>query len=77
MLFRSADLYEHICKRHLVTSVAGFNPEVLHIYSRDVLKKIRNGDPSWENLVPVAVADGIKRRGLFGCGNLKDRKAQG
>jgi len=67
-----ADLYEHICKRGLVTSVAGFNPEVLHIYSRDVLRKIRNHDPTWERLVPVEVADGIKRRGLFGCG-----KAQG
>jgi hypothetical protein len=63
-----ADLYEHICKRHLVTSVVGYNPEILHIYSRDVLQKIRNGDPTWESLVPVAVADGIKRRGLFGCG---------
>jgi hypothetical protein len=63
-----ADLYEHLCKNRLVTSVVGYNPEVLHIYSRDVLQKIRNGDPTWESLVPVAVADGIKRRGLFGCG---------
>jgi len=63
-----ADLYEHICKRRLVTSVVGFNPEVLHIYSRDVLRKIRNSDPTWESLVPAVVADGIKRRGLFGCG---------
>ena len=63
-----ADLYEHICKRRLVTSVVGFKPEVLHIYSRDVLRKIRNRDSSWESLVPAVVADGIKRRGLFGCG---------
>jgi hypothetical protein len=36
-----------------------------------VLKKIRNQDASWETLVPAAVAAGIKRRGLFGCGALK------
>jgi hypothetical protein len=65
---RVADLYEHICKNRMVTSVTGFNPDVLHIYSRDVLKKIRNQDSSWETLVPVAVAEGIKRRGLFGYG---------
>ncbi len=63
---RVADLYEHICKNRMVTSVTGFNPDVLHIYSRDVLNKIRNQDASWETLVPVEVAEGIKRRGLFG-----------
>jgi len=65
---RVSDLYEYICKNRLVTAATGFNPDVLHIYSRDVLQKIRNGDRSWENMVPAAVADGIKRRGLFGCG---------
>jgi hypothetical protein len=68
---RVADLYEHICKNRIVTSVTGFDPEVLHIYSRDVLKKIRNQDASWETLVPAAVAAGIKRRRLFGYGALK------
>jgi hypothetical protein len=63
---RVADLYEHICKNRMVTSMTGFNPDVLHIYSRDVLHKIRNQDGSWENMVPLAVAEGIKRRGLFG-----------
>jgi hypothetical protein len=61
-----ADLYDHICKNRMVTSVTGFNPDVLHIYSRDVLQKIKSQDESWETLVPVAVAEGIKRRGLFG-----------
>jgi len=65
---RVADLYEHICKNRLVTSVTGFNPDVLHIYSRDVLRKIKDQDASWETLVPAAVVHGIRRRGLFGCG---------
>jgi hypothetical protein len=61
-----ADLYEHICKNRLVTSIKGFNPDVLHIFSRDILRKIAVNDRSWEGQVPAAVADGIKRRGLFG-----------
>jgi hypothetical protein len=31
-----------------------------------VLKKINNENPLWETMVPVAVANAIKRRGLFG-----------
>jgi hypothetical protein len=63
-----ADLYEHICKNRLVSSIQGFNPDVLHIYSRDVLKKIAAQDSSWEGQVPAAVAEAIKRGGLFGYG---------
>jgi hypothetical protein len=63
-----ADLYEHIAKNRLVTSVQDFNPDILHIYSRDVLNKIRAKDKSWETMVPAVVVEGIKRRGLFGCG---------
>jgi hypothetical protein len=63
-----ADLYEHIAKNRLVTSVQDFNPEILHIYSRDVLQKIKANDGSWETQVPAAVAEGIKRRRLFGHG---------
>jgi hypothetical protein len=54
--------------RNSVKLYEGFNPDVLHIYSRDVLKKIAAHDGSWEGQVPAAVAQGIKRRGLFGYG---------
>ena len=32
------------------------NPEYLRIFSRDVLRKIRSGDASWETMVPPEVA---------------------
>jgi hypothetical protein len=31
-----------------------------------VLKKIKDNDLLWEKMVPIPVADAIKRRGLFG-----------
>ena len=37
----------------------------LHIFSRDILKKIGSGDPSWEANVPESVAALIKERGYF------------
>jgi hypothetical protein len=36
------------------------------ITSTEVLALLRSGDPSWEEHVPVAVADSIKERKLFG-----------
>jgi hypothetical protein len=41
---------------------------VLHIFSRDVLKRIPTADPSWEEMVPEQVAAVIKKRGFFGYG---------
>ena len=38
----------------------------LSIRTPDVLARIERGDPSWERLVPPAVADIIKARKLFG-----------
>jgi hypothetical protein len=39
---------------------------MLSIFSRDVLRRIREKDPTWEAMVPAPVVDAIKRRGLFG-----------
>ena len=45
-----------------------FKTEYLHIFSRDVLKRIAAHDASWETMVPPAVAEAIKKRGFFGYG---------
>jgi hypothetical protein len=60
-----ANLYEHLLENHYIDCIAGFDANILNIFSRDVLKKIRN-DAVWEKMVPVPVALAIKRRGLFG-----------
>jgi len=45
-----------------------YNPEVLHIFSRDVLKLIKScEEDKWEHMVPEGVAEIIKERCLFGC----------
>jgi hypothetical protein len=43
-----------------------FRGEYLPILSRDVLRRIAEGDETWEAMVPSAVADLIKRRSFFG-----------
>ncbi|MDJ0788732.1 MAG: TonB-dependent receptor [Myxococcota bacterium] len=59
-------LFDWLASRGYLEDVEGFREEVLPIYSRDVLRKIRDGDSSWTGMVPEAVAAVIKERGFFG-----------
>ena len=60
------NLYDHLLENHYIDSIVGFDRDILHIFSRDVLRRIKENDPTWENMVPSAVAVAIKKRGLFG-----------
>ena len=59
-------LCEYLAENRLIESLRDIDPQCLHIYSRDVLAKIRTGDASWEAMTPAAVAELIKRRSLLG-----------
>ena len=63
---RLAPLYRYLVNRGSIVSIENFRSDVLHIFSRDVLAKIREGNDVWEKDVPEAVAAMIRERGLFG-----------
>jgi hypothetical protein len=67
---RVAPHLRHLCaylvENRLIESMRDFDPQCLRIYSRDVLSRIRSGDPLWEEMTPPAVAELIKSRGLLG-----------
>jgi hypothetical protein len=48
-----------------------YRDDYLSIFSRDVLKRIAGGDPSWESMVPEVVAELIKQRSFFGYSKAK------
>ncbi len=60
------NLYDHLLENHYLESITGFDRDILGIFSRDVLGRIREKDPSWEQMVPPSVAAAIKKRRLFG-----------
>jgi hypothetical protein len=62
------NLYNHLLENHYIDCIVGFDPSILHIFSRDALRRIKEGDASWEKMVPDSVATAIKKRGLFGYG---------
>lgn len=59
-------LYEHLAENGYIESIDFYNKDYLRIFSRDVLEKIRGDDPTWEAMVPAAVANLIKERHFFG-----------
>lgn len=58
-------LYTYLLDRGGINSLDNFSRDCLSIFSRDVLRKIGDCDPSWEELVPKAVAEVIKKRKYF------------
>ena len=60
------NLYDHLLENHYIESIVGFDRDILGIFSRDVLGRIRERDSDWEKMVPASVAAAIKRRQLFG-----------
>lgn len=59
-------LYSHLVERGNIRQLDNYNPDILHIFSRDILKKIQSGDPTWEEMTPPEVSKVIKTRKYFG-----------
>ncbi|HEY4988244.1 MAG TPA: TonB-dependent receptor, partial [Opitutaceae bacterium] len=63
-----SNLYAHLLENHYIDCIVGFDTEILSIFSRDVLRRIKENDATWETMVPKPVVEAIKRRNLFGYG---------
>ncbi|MBY0401817.1 TonB-dependent receptor, partial [Myxococcota bacterium] len=59
-------LYRFLVDQGSIKPLERYREEYLPIFSRDVLRLIRAGDPAWEKMVPEAVATRIRERGMFG-----------
>lgn len=59
-------LYAYLLENHFIQAVKDYNECYLPIFSREVLARIKKGDPGWELMVPPQVAAMIKERKLFG-----------
>ncbi len=60
------NLYRHLVDRGRIRQLDNFDRSVLHIFSRDVLRRIKEQDASWEEMVPPEIAATIKARRFFG-----------
>ena len=63
---RLETLYQFLVDQQSIEPLNDYRKDVLHIFSRDVLRLIRESDDSWEKMVPDPVASLIRERALFG-----------
>src|SRR5450432_2880843 len=59
-------LFGHLVDRGCIEQLENYDRSLLHIFSREALRRIKAGDPSWQDMVPTEIAEVIRRRGLFG-----------
>ena len=63
-LFRN--IFDYLKQARRVRDIEDFDPDILSIWSREVLSKIRTGETGWEESLPTYVDKIIKEKGLFG-----------
>ncbi|MGB5172489.1 TonB-dependent receptor [Eudoraea sp.] len=62
---RMKELYKFFKYNGKVMDIIDYDPEIMHIFSRDVLKKITTGEEGWEEMLPEGVPETIKENHLF------------
>lgn len=59
-------LYEFLLSNESIKDITSYKPAYLPFSSHKVLEMIRKKRRGWENMVPVYIAEQIKKKGLFG-----------
>ncbi len=62
---RMKELYKFFKYNGKIVDIANYNPDILNIFSRTVLKMISEGEKGWEEMLPKGIAEQIKDKRLF------------
>ncbi|MBS9462053.1 TonB-dependent receptor [Flagellimonas sp. 389] len=71
---RMKELYKFFKYNGKVMDIIDYDPDIMHIFSRDVLKRIINAEEGWEEMIPEGIADIIKEKRLFTRKVLKEKE---
>ncbi len=71
---RMKELYKFFKYNGKVMDIIDYDPEIMHIFSRDVLKKITNDETGWEEMLPEGIAEIIKKKKLFTKHTLSEKE---
>ncbi|MFD2541611.1 TonB-dependent receptor [Lacinutrix gracilariae] len=64
---RMKELYKFFKYNGKVVDITDYDPKILTVFSRTVLKMITNGEAGWETMLPEGVSKIIKEKSLFSC----------
>lgn len=60
------ELYKFFKYNGKVVDITDYDPKILTVFSRRVLKMITGGEDGWEEMLPKGVSKLIKEKHLFG-----------
>jgi hypothetical protein len=63
---RMKELYKFFKLNGKVIDLEGYNKENLNVFSRTVLKMIKEQKKGWEKMLPEGISEAIMKKGLFG-----------
>jgi len=63
---RMKELFKFFKYNGKVVDIEGYDPNVLDVFSREILQMIHEGKTGWENMLPERTASMIKEQKLFG-----------
>lgn len=73
---RLKPLYEYLMFNRRMIDIENYDPEILQVFSRDVLSKIKHGESGWEKALPAYVDNIIRDKQLFGYRPDNDKKTE-
>ena len=70
---RMKELYKFFKYNGKVIDIENYDPDILNIFSRKVLKMITDGDEGWEKMLPEGISELIQKHRLFGYSRSRRR----
>jgi hypothetical protein len=74
---RLRPLFDYLLNNRRMIDIENYDPEILQIFSRDVLSQIRSGDEDWDKALPAYVDTIIRDKRLFGYDPEKSKTRKG
>ena len=62
---RMKELYKFFKYNGKVMDIIDYDPDIMHIFSRDVLRRITNKEDGWQEMLPEGIAEMIQNKKLF------------
>jgi hypothetical protein len=69
---RMKELYKYFKHNGKLIDIKDYNPDIMRIFSRTVLKMIAEGEEGWEEMLPEGISETIKNNRLFAYSRVRD-----
>ena len=66
---RMKELYKFFKYNGKLKDLEDYNPEILHLFSREVLRMIDQNEEGWKDMLPEGIPTLMEKENLFGCNN--------